>query len=688
MISWTEQLEDFTGRNADGPFPVLKPSDPERAARWSKVLSWYESQALETPVLPRATRDDWVVGVGNVVSPVSRILAERLGRSHDVLDRITAFKAWTTCHRPNSVMLVVEHKSLDFAQMTLLMRIVDEASPMQFGVLTGADLPGISFAAAKVCYGLQGGEPGDLGLDPIFGKMYENGQAGDLELDPMLNALKQDFRTLFMLAHGEGAHLFLEHAVLCGLIGDRELDWLGREVRGCGPSRCKRGGHFPVQTVKTLRVKLIAFLSCNSFSVTGQMYPSNTSLVLSAAESYPAFSISNPWSVSFEADEIPMFLDMVRAGVSLGRLLNFMNRSKFKREQYGSCVLFGDPLAATRPDGQAIADLPRWDERYQFFPSDKLVLSLGPESASSQLYRCGDWVLVKQETTGTNPTLVDRTQNLQNMEAWLGSIAKRLQQLPSFEHCIEMGLTAEEERDETLMACMSQLREQRLAIERLTVQGYELCSQIRGSGIWSASLGSIYSQLRECVLIWDAAMALLVKDYLLKGGVVGDRIFNVLHSSHREGSCGRGPLCEKCGAPTLEIEMVPFVAGPERLIRECPLCGPLCERMVGGDLLELHLPQSLAPGEETIMNLTLRRPPGDQPREGYILFEIRDKTRPSNFFSMDKATAFENGSLEIRFKTPSDAGFDQFSARAIWVSELEVVYARRVAVLTNDPRVM
>lgn len=151
--------------------------------------------------------------------------------------------------------------------------------------------------------------------------------------------------SLTLSGHSDGAHLNLGDVYICGLVGDEERRRDGEHFMGCTRTYCKKARpDRPAVHWDGTAAEVLALLGCNTMSLGGPVFPTTSSLVLSALlggqfgnilavhGSFPAFK-------GVERD----FLDRVRSGARLGDVVNALN-ARADLTSYGSTiVLVGDP---------------------------------------------------------------------------------------------------------------------------------------------------------------------------------------------------------------------------------------------------------------------------------------------------------------------------------------------------------
>ncbi|MFQ5459055.1 MAG: hypothetical protein ACE5FC_11485, partial [Myxococcota bacterium] len=293
-----------------GIVPVLAPGDPARKRQWARILRWHglkqvRGKASRAPARARVAsdRNNAVVAMDRQSRPVAALYAAALGRP------CLAARAPGRLRRYDSVLFVGAPSAFTMRRI----RAFNRSLTVPWGVLTGKDLPALSFLAAKnlAFLGRAARTPlTGFAIDILHqsiidaGSPYLFARPGALSAPRARRIVRaREAGVLVLHAHGEGGHANLGSIVLCGQSGGVERaqvdDDGGPALDGCsgsGPARsCKRVHSDTVQVVgfDALRVKRFCFLSCNGFSVSGELYPSDVSAVFGCVEGYPAQVLLN-----------------------------------------------------------------------------------------------------------------------------------------------------------------------------------------------------------------------------------------------------------------------------------------------------------------------------------------------------------------------------------------------------------
>ncbi|HST60410.1 MAG TPA: hypothetical protein VLK84_17050, partial [Longimicrobium sp.] len=589
------------------------------------------------------------------------------------------FAAWHARATPRSVLIVADRARLDFPALTAIQARTEPAGTL-VGVLTGVDRAALSFAAAKILLAPGPARGPATIVDAEHGRVWVDGQEGPLTADAVLSLTPGEHRSLVLLAHGEGIHLFLDAAVLCGRVGHEER-FRGTPVpQGCREGHCKRADTrgLPAVLATELRTPRAAFLSCNSFSVAGEMYPSDSSLVLAACDGYPAAIVANPWATEFSRGELLLAAEVMESGLPMGEALGHLNRARAAGDRWGTFLLFGDPLAVPAgADGAADAWADGRLVRAALPGGEPGVYEVRVEDAPVRDAFIGRGTILAR---GPAPSVEDRAAELREVEGWLRRLAGRLGGAADLEYQVMRTTRPDDTAEQTLLA---RLRQARLRVEGALFAAGARVRQVRAACRWDPGLAAALEPVADHVAAWDALFAHLAAEHLMGGGVVGDRILGALTDSMAVAAERRGEPCGRCGVPVVEHALVSLDGHRRRMLQECPLCGPLACHPADGPSIHLGVPGPLCRGADAILPLACAGFGADG-QDGWMLLEARDKTRSASV-RREESAELADGIVPVPVPIAADAGHDQHSIRVVFVGGMEVLYARRVFVLTPDP---
>jgi hypothetical protein len=177
---------------------------------------------------------------------------------------------------------------------------------------------------------------------------------------------------LTLSGHSEGAHCNLGPVMLCGLPDADEKDDVGTSLAGCTAAACKRkksASAVPFRVVD-LRAQVLNFFCCNSVATSGELYPSNVSLVLAAATGFASTLIGVNGLIRSRVNGALALSLLAETGLTAGELIVLLNSARALSTDCHPFVLFGDPLLRL-PTRTALV-------RQAFKFNSEIVLQSGP----------------------------------------------------------------------------------------------------------------------------------------------------------------------------------------------------------------------------------------------------------------------------------------------------------------------
>ena len=665
IVRWAKSRTEYLALCDSEPASItlLEPHDPVRRERWTQVVSSYASCAGWNS--PRSQSNSLVISLdrGSGTNVIGQVLAKRLGWTHRAVQVIEELpsEALSDC----AAMLVAPREALDLAMLGRVYRRFESAGAT-FGVLTAADLPGLSFMAAKCCLTPSILPSDDFVLDAVFG---ERRSLGDVVDQPA------GWRLALLMAHGEGAHLHLGNEVLCGLLGTHEVIDGIRVPEGCGVQDCKRARNANLATIPAnrLRCRILALLSCNSFSVAKELYLSDPSLVLAATDGWPAAVIANPTAMGFSPTHAVFLRRLLSHGTLLGEAVATLNRTVRASSDYPPYVLLGDPLCRVLPSvtaeekegsievaQQSVYVLPR---------GDGAVHDLAPWTRDRSLVGESEIFLLEDSRSFSTPEMSDKTFELDQLQTRVEVVGLRLVNVNNW-LSILLGLSSETPSMTLWQTCASRLAVFNMAWPRWL----KLSATCMNSRF---GIGRCTSLITICETRYPhgtPGFALMMHDYLLGGGApVGDSVIELSSRTHVLVNRLDGTRCGRCGTTTTNNIFRCLVTGTRSRLEDCTLCGPLSAAS-GGDV-ELDMKADGSVSLDQAFNVQVELTGSDEP--GFLVIEFRDKSRPGA--KLQAIEAWPAGSRsKLLSLSLAGSGCDQHSLRAVWVGGLEWVYARRV----------
>lgn len=366
-ISWIHSKDELNNYFDSNTFPIFEPENTKRKIRWSKILTQYGISQIEQRIqsynnksidyltvqnLSDETEKDIIIVFDKNLIELSALYASKTNRILVLLSSVEELNTLFLLKQPNSILFIDFYYNFNTKSIKRISELVyTKANGTKWGIATASDIEGLSFVLAKFL--LNKPSFARNGTIDILNKQifeYENYKKkveykfSDLNINRFIS---DSWQTLGIVAHGEGAHANLNSVVLCGLIGEQERDINGNILEtGCKVNNCKRVHNKGIQSVPVynLVAEHCILLSCNGFSVAGDLFPSDNSFVLSAAEGHIKNIITTTEVLSFEPEVIEIFLNMIQSKFSLGEIINIHNDIQKNLNGNYPYILFGDPL--------------------------------------------------------------------------------------------------------------------------------------------------------------------------------------------------------------------------------------------------------------------------------------------------------------------------------------------------------
>jgi hypothetical protein len=614
--------------------------EESRLHRWEKVFKWYSEadHADSVPVNPKER--DVVVILGDL-GYFSELLFLGRPRPPITFSDQTKLCDWLKQETPLSLTVVAPRTQLSYTTISNIQKACLELH-IPLGFLTARDSEGLNFFLCKQLLAQRGLPKLPLAsFDVHSGEGWASNpdKLEKLNLDEISDG---EWGLLNILGHGDGAHMHLGRAVLCGLVGDVEqID--GNALKdGCSEKNCKKSRHFRLRVLRAtdLRCAISSFLSCNSFSVAGQKYLSDISIMLAAADGFSTASIGYLSAASLGKYLAPL-LESVAGKPSLGEAILHINLALKKTGDKGDFILLGDPLLH-----------PAFEKAFGESSIKAATKNPLPEQ-----------IRLSQEITNSRPDYPP--------EFILNLMAQALQRIARY----EKELLYDSYNNETeLIEAIVKLVNYRRQIEQLTVLAW------RSVAIQKQELGkslltpTIRSNLEKLISRWNEDFANLVEKFLLNTQRSGDEILQLLSRQHEKIFDAVGEDCVSCGTP-VEIEWLRSTGFGE--IREsisCPLCGPISNHRLGGAMLRLKMLERTMPGLTAKFEVELVKPKSCFNVPSRLIVDLIDKTRPGSVYRTNVLCEDDKGTFDLELPIAEDAGLDIHFVRIIWILDMEVVY--------------
>ena len=554
---WARDLEEYLRLAArGGALPVLVPPEPRRRARWTAVLDWYAARGAAISM----GGGDLVVALGSEYAAPAEAFARTVGRP---------YRRWLQGQSPRadvrSMLIVAAPRRLPRATLEYLARKL----PCRWGVVTARDLPGITFALAKVRFATAAGPMAVV--DAVERKIYEIGDdgrpadAGTFTPERMDAIRCGDWAALALAGHGDCGHLNLRSVVLCGLVSDVERTVAGEAVGGCATStdgaiRCKRApdGRTALP-YGALRSAHIGIYSCSCASVAGEPHGTSVSAVLSAADGYAASTLATDRVLVMDPWEPDVALAALRGGAGLGAVTELLNDLQERRIAARPYILYGDPAGpglehtAREDGGEVLLSGARGLAVVQAVkPYD--VIAFSPRVSGVRVLPVGCALLVTSSAPAQRLRVAEMRPELMRRLRWCEWISRRMRRAPALEQAL--GGT---------------LRAARYDLQEALAAALADCDVVDRYGGWMGSLDRRALELERGIVAWDRTAAESAGARVLWAASAGVPVARM-----RE----RG--CPQCGAPVREERLAAQLRDqPDRIRAGCAACGRRWLRRTG-----------------------------------------------------------------------------------------------------------
>lgn len=665
-----------------------------RLDRWRTVLDWYRLWA--PPAAQQRSLDtrngNAVVSCHEAWSEIASTYAAALQRPFVAANDVADVAGLIRRHGFVSATLFAPPQTLTWGVFAQLER----ALPVPWGVLTAVDAPGLRFLVSKL---LLSGVPcpptffnvvvdGDEGRIKWRADDNENRGGPEPELAEQLTTL--DFRALHLFAHGEAGHVNLHAAVMCGLLGDVEVDGSERQLEGCGvvmgKRRCKRAPGLDRRVIspRDLRARHLGLFSCTSASVDLRPYPSNVHAVLSALDGFATEVLAVRDAVVIELNEAILAREALEDGAGCSGIRELLNDVHRRRDGSGPYVLFGDAAGQTpqvaRVGGTGALTVPRTVRtRVLTVPTDDpripAVVEVSGIGDRQPLVGRDQGVIITRGPEVSGPiTVIDRTPLVSEAASWFAAVGRRTFAAARLERAVMRRHAPEVEVDQQLFERCDELHRLRIVLEQQLQAGLDEVRQVRATGRWSAVVQQCITEAAACVAAWDRAAAKLFASDLLSGDV-----FAILADALQPGSTVEHEACEHCGSPLVRVELFdPVTAVPVRRADRCRLCGERESVSITDGYVVVNTLSPIAPGVYAQIDYEIRSVTGGSPLlpEGSLVVQAFDKANRKLFVNVvRRASARGQGNLNVHIEP--DVSGDLHYLWFVWVCGLGVSVLRR-----------
>jgi hypothetical protein len=626
MITWARTVGELSRSLIDGTAAVaiVDPRRPARRERWERALRWLgvpDNPAAAGGPRPRSGAH-LLLSVGSADAHlISGAYAPRLGRTHRRCNTPTEALAELARTTASSALVVLPAKELGHAMTRRLIGLTVEPG-LAIGAVPFGDIPGLSFHFAKMVLAATAPRRPSAWSDGLGGWSEQFIESGDLA-----TSLRDGtFGSVVLGGHGDGAHLHMADALLCGLVEDAEHLLDGTVVPGCDATKrtCRiEDDYNAVVHPKDIKATAQVFLSCISLAVAGEFYPSDNSMVMSALEGYTVTVIGSGRRALIEDNAAQQVASLFDNGASPATVAHVLNDSDMEEPSW---LVVGDPT---------------WSNGAPSEPAGRVARS--------------------------RPPVADASPDHAAIEEWMRRASLGLAWAAMFETRLDAALNGP--RGRRIAEALEPLRSARTAAEQACRDLWlTACAERDPAGLRVPRDAAM-----NAVSAWDTAMAEVARRIVFApemGGWLPP--YALSDTFYRRTSAEPGPVCGHCGTRTTAwVSQAPAL--PARVMVECDLCGPVAERRYGsrGAAVEVAVPPGIPPWIEVGVRSAKVRP--DQ-RAAWVS-TVHDRTKPvAKVFG---PVVVRGGEHRERYDLPADSGYEVYKVQGLLIAGLEVEYVRR-----------
>lgn len=570
-FQWCDSVADYARRLAltdGGPIPVLRPRDGDRQCRWQRVLDELPS-AIPFWTSLSGGSEHVVTAIHPDAAPIARAYAALTGRSFAVIEDIHALRDFCSTR---SVLIV--GWATQFTGHVL--RHVVQTLDCPWGLLVADDEAGLTFQIAKLLR-----RPAGVGsccvVDTIEHRatVYSVGVEQRLGLEQVPALLRQPWDVLVVRAHGRLGHVNLETAVFCPLVDEEEHDWNRHNRFGCRTDGwCKRVPlrDRPVFRYSELRARYLLLYACTAVQMSGEMYPTRSSVALAAAEGGIICTVVADRLIRTGEWETVTAQAWAAANVALGTIVRLQNDIYERREGSRPLMLLGDPWPCETPMEEVPPALRT--SQYRILTLDKTttdasVIGTGGARSDSPFWRLTAGAVLVKSADPEALTFTNRSEACEATRRWFSEVARRSRMVRTIEARLAGAYagvlrTVKEsrERHDALIATHT-------ALDAALGDGIEALRSAYQHGSWSAELASARAACITRMRAWDAALAVVLEHHVRNDMDVSRHFVRGTLVQRRPSRV----MCDRCGDRLL-CERHEGLFG-ERLLTSlsCPACG-------------------------------------------------------------------------------------------------------------------
>jgi hypothetical protein len=478
-----------------------------------------------------------------------------------------------------------------------------------WGVLCDVDQPGLAFQLLKIRLARGLRYQGTLVLNEMSGLIHRRDASSQTASVPfsgtqVVRTIEETQASIILLQmHGRGSHAVSDDLLVCGAIGDQELDCSGKPIpQGCrrdptGSHYCKMAkAHQAVVRFCSLQAPLVCLFSCASAAFPTELFPSSSSAVLSALQGFPAHVIgTNQVWTSQGCLSTPIF-DLILKGTRLGEVVHTLNDLQKRFRAHNPFILFGDPTARAPQrwieDSRRSADQ---DEQYEIIKHEHPKFAVMKSRGISQNFPLlvGDMTSLTPRSSARAISLDDATEEWRNYYDQLLEVIQRACHW-------DWLLLSLSNRYETMLASDSAFRERvtmlqslRANILREAQKSLALATRIECSRAWDPLLSAYWELISTMLQIWDTELAQVVQSHLFK-----DHSFEIFSQMTLTKETLSKDQCGYCGSRMFEVAILYPTQPTRQFMRllDCPLCSDQDAWYAQNKRQSIHVPRCVQAG--------------------------------------------------------------------------------------------
>lgn len=703
-VRWVAELSrnDILVSNQNDAIPLVDPGCSLRRSRWHQVIRWYGQRLGLTHLRPRLLERARcpVIAIGNDVWKAADYFAAIEGRPavlcRDCADAARHIRVAKGADRP-----IVFASHLELTNTNL--RAMRSDGKLQCSLVTGYDAAAVHFMAIKVAmWGRRAPNRhanGVVLIDELAGHVSFYDAAGeekysDFESSNIGALLEADHDCLLLHVHGEGSHANLRDIVICGVTFETEkVDGLAvsggcRSGTESEARSCKRVHSKSIQARGFEEVKAaeVALLSCNGLSVSGELYPSGTSCLLSMIDGYAAAVVCNDRNVPLSSTTVDLVHLIVARGGSILDAVELLNSAAMLPTKEDPWFVFGLPWLArlkwesptadghfSAEEGLTILRIP------SCFPVEEAIRVVDFGGTVKSVMRGRDRIaftyLADTTNGGVSGRIVGAGKDVLAAEHWLALALASCVKAKFLELGLDIVFGRAARDKPELASDFAELHELRVVAERSLALLGSAINRVRETGWAGKSFDLCLTHSQTAVSEWDRALSALAAGNLIAGSFEA-----CLREGHRYSSAVTVDGCLRCGGPLLSEEMSPVSGfGAFRTWTTCTTCGPRSCMETRRLAIDVTAPRQISPGQRVEVEVRVSDAEplfGSQPR--FLAMHLRDKGCGRTIHVSNQALF---GDVHVvSFDVPDDVTPDLHTLRVTVVHGMRIAYMRlRVA---------